>query len=218
MISKTRDTVFFSLNGKMTNVSGDDAFMTLAEWLRKRALLTGTKIVCAEGDCGACTVVRAFEPRGSKKKPIFVAMNSCITSVLQMDGSHLVTVEGLKVDGELAPAQTAMRMCHGSQCGFCTPGFVMAITGALEVHPKLDRKTAANYMTGNLCRCTGYSPILDAAEAVVSSPKHNLSGRYVSATIVKKLRELTDSTLNVQGTAGPDGNHGKVEGDAAKAD
>ncbi len=210
MTPKTRDSVVFSLNGQITHVTGDDSFMTLAEWLRKRALLTGTKIVCAEGDCGACTVVRAFEPRGSKKKPIFEAMNSCITSVLQMDGSHLVTVEGLKVDEELAPAQSAMRICHGSQCGFCTPGFVMAITGALELLPKLDRKTAANYMTGNLCRCTGYSPILDAAESVVSSPKHNLGSRYLTPATIKKLRELTNSTLEIHGSSGPEGHHGKV--------
>ena len=200
MIAKTRDTVIFSLNGQVTKVGGDDAFMTLAEWLRKRALLTGTKIVCAEGDCGACTVVRGFEPRNSKKKPVFAAMNSCITAVAQMDGSHLVTVEGLKADGELAPAQEAMRACHGSQCGYCTPGFVMAITGALEVLPNLDRKTAANYLTGNLCRCTGYSPILDAAQSVVRSPKHSLAARYLSPTIVKQLRDLTNIPLEVRGS------------------
>jgi xanthine dehydrogenase small subunit len=201
-MKQTRDTVFFFLNGQLAKVSGDEAFMTLAEWLRKRARLTGTKIVCAEGDCGACTVVRAFEPRGSKKKLGFTSMNSCIASIAQMDGSHLVTVEGLKLDEELAPAQTAMRVCHGSQCGFCTPGFVMAITGALEVKPTLDRKTAANQLTGNLCRCTGYSPILDAAEAVVASPKHNLAQRYLKLANIKKLHEVTRPPLKVLGTEG----------------
>ncbi len=196
-LNRARAQVSFFLNGTLTHVSGDDAFMTLAEWLRKRAMLTGTKIVCAEGDCGACTVLRAFAPPGiaSKRKPTFIAVNSCVITVAQMDGSHLVTVEGLKVDGELAPAQTAMRACHGSQCGYCTPGFVMALTGVIEKYAVIDRKTAANALTGNLCRCTGYSPILDAAEAMEPSAKHQLAGRYLTAANIKKLRDNTKGNL-----------------------
>jgi xanthine dehydrogenase small subunit len=190
MSGKTsRHYVAFYLNGELTRVEGDDAFMMLAEWLRKRALKTGTKIVCAEGDCGACTVLRAFEPANSSKKPTFMSMNSCIATVAQMDGSHLVTVEGLEGNGELAPAQAAMRVCHGSQCGYCTPGFVMALSGALEVKTHLDRKTAANYTTGNLCRCTGYSPILDAAEKAKASETHNLSKRYLTNQNLQQLKK-----------------------------
>ena len=200
--NKLRDQVSFYLNGQLTHVTGDDAFMMLAEWLRKRAHLTGTKIVCAEGDCGACTVLRAFEPTDSKKKPTFVSMNSCIATVAQMDGSHLVTVEGLAYEGELAPAQTAMRECHGSQCGYCTPGFVMALSGALEIKESIDRKTAANYFTGNLCRCTGYSPILDAAEMAKPSPKHNLSNRYLTSNSINDLRQLTKTGFDLIDSTG----------------
>lgn len=198
----SRNYVAFYLNGELTKVSGDDAFMMLAEWLRKRALKTGTKIVCAEGDCGACTVLRAYEPSNSSKKPTFSSMNSCIATVAQMDGSHLVTVEGLEVDGELAPAQAAMRECHGSQCGYCTPGFVMALSGALELKSCIDRKTAANYTTGNLCRCTGYSPILDAAEKAKASEKHNLSKRYLNANVIRQLKEETKNSFLLSDSSG----------------
>lgn len=196
--NSVRQYVSFYLNGQLTRVAGDDAFMMLAEWLRKRAQLTGTKIVCAEGDCGACTVLRAFEPETSKKKLVFASMNSCIATVAQMDGSHLVTVEGLACEGELAPAQSAMRECHGSQCGYCTPGFVMVLAGALEVKNSLDRKTAANYMTGNLCRCTGYSPILDAAESAKASPTHNLAKRYLTADAIRTLKQETKTGFSLQ--------------------
>jgi xanthine dehydrogenase small subunit len=199
---KTRDYAAFYLNGELTRVSGDDALMMLAEWLRKRALKTGTKIVCAEGDCGACTVLRAYQLNNSSGKLAFASMNSCIATVAQMDGSHLVTVEGLEYEGDLAPAQKAMRECHGSQCGYCTPGFVMVLTGALEVKNSLDRKTAANYMTGNLCRCTGYSPILDAAERAKASPKHNLAKRYLGITKIKNLREETKTSFELKGSVG----------------
>ena len=200
--TKQRSHAAFFLNGQLTKVSGDDAFMMLAEWLRKRAQRPGTKIVCAEGDCGACTVARTFEPLNSKSKPKFVSINSCITTVAQMDGSHLVTVEGLEVDGKLSPAQNAMRDCHGSQCGFCTPGFIMALSATLEAKQTLDRKSAANCLTGNLCRCTGYSPILDAAEAIKPSPEHNLASRYLTTKNIQALREEIATPLQLQDLSG----------------
>ncbi len=197
-----RDHVAFYLNGVLTRVNGDDAFMMLAEWLRKRALKTGTKIVCAEGDCGACTVLRADTTRNSNDSPEFLAMNSCIALVAQMDGSHLVTIEGLPVGSNLSPIQKAMRDCHGSQCGFCTPGFVMALTGALEIRPTLDRKTAANYTTGNLCRCTGYSPILDAAISAHTSDEHNLKKRYLTSTNLRQLAAATRGPVKITDSQG----------------
>jgi xanthine dehydrogenase small subunit len=193
--SLSRPEVVFSLNGRLTRVGGADSLMMLADWLRKRAGHPGTKIVCAEGDCGACTVVRAFVPRSSRETPVFLAMNSCITTVAQMDGSHLVTVEGLTVDGELSPVQSCMRQAHGSQCGYCTPGFVMALTGALERTAQLDRKQAANCTTGNLCRCTGYEPILNAAEQMTPSAKHRLASRYLTKQLLKAVRDATQLPL-----------------------
>jgi xanthine dehydrogenase small subunit len=200
--SKNRDNVVIFLNGKKVEITGDDAFMMLAEWLRKRALRPGTKIVCAEGDCGACTVLRAFKCKSSVEKLKFLPINSCITTVAQMDGSHIVTVEGLAIDENLSPVQNAMRSCHGSQCGYCTPGFVMALTGATEVHDTLDRKTAANYLTGNLCRCTGYAPILDAAEAIKPDPKFNVAKRYLTSATVKELQTSTKASLQFADTSG----------------
>jgi xanthine dehydrogenase small subunit len=197
-----RTEVVFSLNGKLTRVTGSDTLMMLAEWLRKRAGHPGTKIVCAEGDCGACTVLRAFLPRDSREKLFFLSMNSCIATVAQMDGSHLVTVEGLALDGELSPSQSCMRAAHGSQCGYCTPGFVMAFAGALESHANLDRKKAANCTTGNLCRCTGYEPILTAAEQMIPSSKHRLSTRYLTTEMIKAVKDATKSPLMIQTSDG----------------
>lgn len=172
-----RDYALIYLNGTRREIRGPEALLMLADWLRKEAGLTGTKIVCAEGDCGACTVLRALP--SSEKSPLkFEAMNSCIATVAQMDGSHIVTVEGIQNGSDLSPVQKAMRECHGSQCGFCTPGFVMALSGALEHHQTLDEKTACNYLTGNLCRCTGYQPIIQAAIQAKAQDSHSVSKRY----------------------------------------
>jgi len=114
-----RDHALLHVNGVPREVRGREALMMLADWLRKEAGLPGTKIVCAEGDCGACTVLRAFDQPGAETLDApFEAMNSCIAIVGQMDGAHIVTVEGMQEGDELAPAQEAMRRCHGSQCGF----------------------------------------------------------------------------------------------------
>lgn len=197
-----RHSVAITLNGQLITISGDDALMMLAEWLRKRALKPGTKIVCAEGDCGACTVLRAFKSKSSAGKLSFLPINSCITTVAQMDGSHIVTVEGLAINDQLSPVQKAMRMCHGSQCGYCTPGFVMALTGATEVHETLDRKTAANYLTGNLCRCTGYEPILDAAESIKHNPNFRVASRYLTPSLIMSLKTATKKPVEFEDSQG----------------
>lgn len=245
-----RDFVLIYLNGVRREIRGREALMMLGDWLRKEAGLTGTKIVCAEGDCGSCTVLRAFPdlaahahvdvgvPSGVKvganvgtdhatrSAPLeFEAMNSCIVTVAQMDGSHIVTVEGMQCGDELSPAQVAMKQCHASQCGYCTPGFVMAISAMLEKHgdangartnvasdsgtrentashggaisaQQIDAKMAANYLTGNLCRCTGYAPIVEAALTVRATEKHSVAGRYSNpAAIADALNTATQSFM-----------------------
>lgn len=174
--------------------------MMLAEWLRKEVGLTGTKIVCEEGDCGACTVLRAFAPRGSlESAPLsFEMMNACIATVGQMDGSHLVTVEGMQCGAELSPAQEAMRTCHASQCGYCTPGFVMAISGMLERHAQADARTAANYLTGNLCRCTGYAPIIEAAVKVRANEKHAVARHYSNAHQIADALQARSQSMRIE--------------------
>ena len=196
-----RDHALLHVNGVPREVRGREALMMLAEWLRKEVGLPGTKIVCAEGDCGACTVLRGFETPGAEPcVPRFEAMNSCIALVAQMDGSHIVTVEGMQQGEALAPAQEAMRRCHGSQCGFCTPGFVMALSGMLEQHGgvAVERKVAANHLTGNLCRCTGYEPILEAACTIRPSPAHAVSPRYARPDALERSRRSAAESFSVQ--------------------
>ncbi|MBA2403347.1 MAG: FAD binding domain-containing protein [Bdellovibrionales bacterium] len=178
-----RNKIIFYLNGKRQEVGADHAGMMFADYLRYEKNLSGTKIVCAEGDCGACSVLRYFPHASGTDTNNYLAINSCITVVANLDGSSLVTVDALKDKTELHQAQKAMVQCHGSQCGFCTPGFVMALTGLVE--EKIARKEtvvvaqeAKNCMTGNLCRCTGYQPIIDAALSMDLTQAETVKKRF----------------------------------------
>ncbi len=138
-----------------------DAFapeQTLLVYLREHLGLCGTKEGCASGDCGACTVI-VEDPPGQ-----FATVNACITPLGAMQGKRVITVEGLQdAEGNLHPVQTAMIEEHGSQCGFCTPGFVVSLAGhALAEEAAFDRDSVVHAISGNLCRCTGYRPIIDA--------------------------------------------------------
>ncbi len=195
-----RDFALIHLNGVRREIRGREALMMLAEWLRKEAGLSGTKIVCAEGDCGACTVLRAScHPSSHSDQYLnFEAMNSCIATVAQMDGTHIVTVEGMQCEEHLSPAQEAMRKCHASQCGYCTPGFVMAISAMLERHDQADARTASNYLTGNLCRCTGYAPIVEAALTVRATEKHSVARRYSDPHSISESVSSTKLSMLVE--------------------
>ncbi len=195
-----RDFVFFFLNGKPVEVRREAAGQMLSDFLRDERRLVGTKVVCAEGDCGACSVLRRF-PLGASRKG-FEAVNSCITTLAQMDGSSLVTVEALSEDG-LSPIQDAMVKCHASQCGFCTPGFVMALSGLVESKlgkgaEKIVEKDAKNALTGNLCRCTGYQPILDAAASINVKSCSPLAPRFYNTAIQKKLKAIVADPIEIK--------------------
>ncbi len=158
------DSFEFSLNGQPVRVEGLPATTTLLEWLRATGR-TGSKCGCAEGDCGACSV--ALVERDATGRPIYRAINSCIALLPMFARREVVTVEGLACDGsgeeKLHPVQAAMVEHYGSQCGYCTPGFVMS---AFEGYYRDGAKTQAqlcDQLCGNLCRCTGYRPIRDAA-------------------------------------------------------
>jgi len=188
-LENSRNFVLIYLNGKRTEVRGSDVFLNLSDYLRLNRQLTGTKVVCAEGDCGACTVLRAF-PKGDTDEVTLESINSCIIRVAQMDGSSLVTVEGLGApyENRIHPVQRAMIQCHGSQCGFCTPGFVGSMVAYFETHTQADTQKIKNALTGNLCRCTGYQPILDAALSVDPKDIRKLSTVYATSEICKDLR------------------------------
>lgn len=178
--------------------------MMLAEYLRYDQSLTGTKIVCAEGDCGACSVLRFFPHIRGTDAGNYLPVNSCITTVAQLDGSSIVTVDALKNNGELHEVQKAMVSCHGSQCGFCTPGFVMAITGLVEEkitkeQAEIGIQEAKNCMTGNLCRCTGYQPIIDAAVEIDVTKCASLKERFYSSKQKQDLRRSVGTGVAMEG-------------------
>src|SRR5947208_1883368 len=142
-----RDHVRFFLNGREHVVRGPAIFITLAEYLRWERGEVGTKVVCAEGDCGACTVL-VGRLVGNQLR--YLPIDACIQFLCQLDATHVVTVEGLASNGELHPVQQAMVDHHGSQCGYCTPGIVMALAGWAEAGANAKDMRIA--LTGNLCR------------------------------------------------------------------
>ncbi len=187
----TRPIRFFH-RGQVHSVAGLPPTRTLLQWLREDARCTGTKEGCAEGDCGACTVVvgRLDEAGALQLQPV----NACIRLLASVDGAALFAVEDIAgADGALHPVQQAMVEHHGSQCGFCTPGFVMtmwcgyqqacaaAADGAPPAAPS--RQALADALSGNLCRCTGYRPILDAGEAAYRAPRVALDPAPVVAAL-----------------------------------
>lgn len=157
------DPIRLVLNGERVDVAGRSPQTTLLAWLREERSLTGTKEGCAEGDCGACTVVVAGS-RGDGTldwKPV----NACIRLLPSLDGKAVFTVEALRPSsGTLHPVQQALVECHASQCGFCTPGFAMSLFGLWKNAHAPAREAIDDALSGNLCRCTGYRPIVDAAQ------------------------------------------------------
>ncbi len=150
----------FLLNGTPVRIEGGSPTRTLLEYLREDQSLCGTKEGCNEGDCGACTVM-VTDANGPK------ALNACILFLPQLHGKAVRTVEGISgPSGELHPVQTEMIAHHGSQCGFCTPGFIASMATA-HTNDRTDHDTI---LAGNLCRCTGYAPIIRAAKAAESAP------------------------------------------------
>jgi xanthine dehydrogenase small subunit len=157
------EPVRFVSRGEVVTVEPDVPHtMTVLEYLRLKLRRTGSKEGCAEGDCGACTVVVAEAAADGKLK--HRAVNACILFIHQLDGKALFTVDDLADDGKLHPVQQAMVEAHGSQCGFCTPGFVMALFGYFKTHDRADDSSLKDALAGNLCRCTGYRPILEAGQ------------------------------------------------------
>lgn len=154
--------ITFLLNGEICTVSNIDPTTTLLNWLRNEKLLTGSKEGCGEGDCGACTVAVGSLDQGRVN---YKAVNACIQFVAMLEGKSVWTIEGLKdASGHLHPVQDAFVQTHGTQCGFCTPGFVMSLFAAHLNEEHYNKQEADTLFAGNLCRCTGYGTIVTAAE------------------------------------------------------
>lgn len=181
-------TIKFILDGELVQLENVDPTRTVLQYLREDLCRTGTKEGCAEGDCGACTVVVAEKKRDDAGVSL-KAINSCIQFLPTLHGKQLITVESLQPKGEsLHPVQQAMVNCHGSQCGFCTPGFVMSLYALYKTNAQPSRTDIDDALAGNLCRCTGYRPIIDAANAMYGLPQASSD-----AVDTEKLAELDAS-------------------------
>jgi xanthine dehydrogenase small subunit len=206
-LPQSRDHLVVFLNGERHAVASSDTGLTLAEWLRLRLGKVGTKIVCNEGDCGACSVllgslspstnaeVAATRPPSSIE---YCAIDSCIAFMFQLDGKHIVTVEGLGLDGMLSPVQEAMVKCHGSQCGFCTPGFVTTMHGLIESGDPLSDESLRYGLSGNLCRCTGYVQILEAGKSIDARSVAKIGELYPDIALGEAIQNLQSVDVHVR--------------------
>ena len=168
-------SVKFLLNDKLIVINNPDPNQTILNYIRTELKKTGTKEGCSEGGCGACTIVLG---ELVDNKIIYKAINSCISFVPSLNGKQLLIVEDLvSKDGKLHPVQDAMVKFHGSQCGFCTPGFVMSLFSMFKNNKNLNNELITDSISGNLCRCTGYRPIIDAAKSL---DKKNRNDQFLS--------------------------------------
>jgi len=191
----TSNTIKFIFEDKIQEIKNPDPNETILNYIRLKLKKTGTKEGCAEGGCGACTIVTG---ELKKNKIIYKAINSCIAFTTSLEGKQLIVVENLLLkDGSLHPVQSAMVNYHGSQCGFCTPGFVMSLFSMYKNNSSYDEKTIEESISGNLCRCTGYRPIIDAAKSLknIKSDQFKKNKRK-TITLLKKIRPKSISINN----------------------
>ena len=186
-----RSEIRFILNGQTITLDSVGASDTLLDFLRLDRRLMGTKEGCAEGDCGACTILVGRLSDGAVR---YEPVNACIRLLASLDGCHVVSIEYLSgPEGRLHPVQQAMVEHHGSQCGFCTPGFVMSLYALWMENPDPSETDIETALQGNLCRCTGYEPIIRAAKAAteIGSPAEDAL-KLERDSIIKRLTALRD--------------------------
>ena len=185
-------TVKFLLNNKILEIDSPDPNQTILDYIRTDLKKTGTKEGCAEGGCGACTVVVGELLKGKIK---YSAINSCISFVPSLNGKLLLIVEDLvSKEGKLHPVQEAMVKFHGSQCGFCTPGFVMSLFSMFKNYKSYETELIKDSISGNLCRCTGYRPILDAAKSLNKVEKKDEFSKNRSK-VIKLLKKINPKNI-----------------------
>ncbi len=186
----------FLKRGELVSLTNVPPSRTLLEVLREDLCSTATKEGCGEGDCGACAVVLGEQVDG---KLSFKAVNSCIRLAHSVDGMSVWTAEDIAADnGQLHAVQQAMLQCHGSQCGFCTPGFVMSLFAMYQNHSckgqAISRELAQAELSGNLCRCTGYRPILDAAQMLNALPLQRLN----EVEVLQKIEHIAQESIGLR--------------------
>ena len=185
-------TVKFLLNDKILEINSPDPNQTILDYIRTDLKKTGTKEGCAEGGCGACTVVVGELVNGEIK---YSAINSCISFVPSLNGKQLLIVEDLvSKEGKLHPVQDAMVKFHGSQCGFCTPGFIMSLFSMFKNHKSYETELIKDSISGNLCRCTGYRPIIDAAKSLNKVEQKDEFSKNKSK-VIKLLKKITPNNI-----------------------
>ena len=199
-MSQVTNTVRFVLDGKIVEAVGVRRTTTVLDYLREDLHRTGTKEGCAEGDCGAC-VVLVGELNDAGDGVNYISTNSCMQLLPSLDGKSLKTVESLKrANGTLHPVQEAMATCFGTQCGFCTPGIVMSLTGLVQTLPNPSRTQINDALSGNLCRCTGYKPIVDATmQACSNSPAALKLEDKQDIALLKEIRRAKVPTFSLDG-------------------
>jgi len=171
------------------------AFQSLSNFLRYDLALIGTKVVCSEGDCGSCTVLLG---RAEDGRIDYRPVTSCIQFLYQLDGAHVVTIEGLTYEDQLNPVQEAMVRCHGAQCGFCTPGFVVSMCAAFH-QGEAEKDLIRAALVGNLCRCTGYESIVRAALETDRSAMRRIDDLYPPARLAAAMSDASRDPVLVHG-------------------
>ena len=190
-----RNAIRFLRNGVLTEIEQVGVNETLLDYLRLRENSCGTKEGCGEGDCGACTVAVGSLKNG---KIVYEPINACIQLLGQIDGKDIITIDDLGTLDQPHPIQQAMVDQHASQCGFCTPGIIMSLFTLYHSGEKANRQNVNDWLSGNLCRCTGYRPIVDAAAiAIDGTPKDKFTQRFAQTT--KLLSELDDAEELITG-------------------
>ncbi len=193
----TRNAIRFLRNGVPTSLENIDPNETLLDYLRLREHACGTKEGCGEGDCGACTVAIGSLKNGNI---VYEPVNACIQLLGQIDGKDVITIDDLARDNILHPVQEAMVEHHGSQCGFCTPGIIMSLFTLYHSGKPGTRENVDEWLSGNLCRCTGYRPIADAASAAIRGNSNDFLKARASQTVTL-LNELSDDEDLLVGTS-----------------
>ena len=198
-MTQVTNTVRFVLDGQIVEAQGERRTTTVLDYLREQLHRTGTKEGCAEGDCGAC-VVMVGELNGAGTAIDYKPVNACIQLLPSLDGKSVKTVESLKKsDGSLHPVQDEMVKCHGSQCGFCTPGIVMSLVNLVQVLPQPSRQQITDSLSGNLCRCTGYKPIIDAASKACERQSELKIDDSADVPLLKEIARAKTPTLSLDG-------------------